>query len=273
MPSSSTPPVLTIAVPTYNRHKYLVELLPELLAQAAQEDASRLEILIIDNASTDATPELIQQNYADRLRYQRNPGNIGADRNFLECIKAARGDYVWLFGDDEVLNPGGVRRVLEALKQAPGLLIAESNFGQTMKFDSYRDLLQHVSAQDPIFPVHHTLITKNVFPKARFDLAYAQEMLPTNYAHMYGMVEHLKSARDILVLSAPESAFHVRDVRAEFADPPSNLEDKLIGLNRAIAAALNLPALRTDIWLYYKARPLYKLRHSRKVRKLKKLFS
>lgn len=273
MTSPLAHPALTIAIPTFNRHKYLVELLPELIGQFDQEDASQVEILIIDNASTDGTPELIGNNCAGKVRYQRNPANIGADRNFLECIKSARGDYVWLFGDDEVLNPGGVRRVLESLQEAPDLLIAESNFRQTMRFDSYRDLLLYVSQQDPIFPVHHTLITKNVFPKAAFDLVFAQEKLPTNYAHMYGMLEHLKQADKIMVLSAQDSAFHVRDVRAEFADPPTNLEDKLIELNRRIAEALDYPPLATDIWLYYRARPLYKLRHSRKVRKFRKLFA
>lgn len=273
MNPSPPPPLLTIAVPTFNRHKYLVELLPDLISQIAQEGSGQVELLVIDNASTDATQALIGDNYAKRLRYQRNPVNIGADRNFLECIKSARGKYVWLFGDDEVLNPGGVGRVLAALKEGPDLLIAESNFDQTMRFASYRELLVHVSDRDPVYPVHHTLITKNVFPKAGFDLAFADEKIQTNYGHMYGMVEHLKSARCIMVLGAQESAFHVRDVRAEFADPPAKLEDKLVALNRHIAEVLSYPPLGTDIWLYYKARALYKLRHSRKVRKLKQLFA
>lgn len=266
-------PLLTIAVPTYNRARYLEELLPLLVTQIKGEPRSMVELLVIDNASTDGTRDLIASKFADSLRYLRNPENIGGDRNFLECIKAAQGKYVWLFGDDEVMNPGGVRRVIEALAQEPDLVIAESNFAATKAFESYKALLQHVSDQDPVFPVHHTLITKNIFPRSKFDLPLAQGTVQTNYGHMYGLVESLKSATKVIVLSAQESAFHVRDVRAEFADPPTNLEDKLIRLNVHIAEALQYERLRTDIWLYYKARPLYKLRHSKKIRKLRRLFA
>jgi glycosyltransferase involved in cell wall biosynthesis len=263
-----TQTVLTIAIPTFNRCEYLVELLPELVTQVSQEEAGQVEIVIVDNASTDETSKLLTKNFADKVRYQRNPINIGADLNFLECIKVARGNYVWLFGDDEMLNRGGVHRVFETLKETPGLLIAESAFKQTMRFDSYCNLLQHMSEIDPVFPVHHTLITRNVFPRTGFDIAYAQENIQTNYGHMYGMIAHLKTAHNIVVLSAQESAFHVRKVRAAFAEPPTNLEDKLIELNRRIAEELHYPPLSKEIWLYYKARQLYKLRHSRLVRRL-----
>jgi glycosyltransferase involved in cell wall biosynthesis len=266
-------PLLTIAVPTFNRSRYLEELLPQLVTQIEREPQYLVELLVIDNASTDGTRDLIASKFAGSLRYLRNPENIGGDRNFLECIKAAQGKYVWLFGDDEVINPGGVRRVIEALAQDPDLVIAESSSAATKSYDSYKALLQHVRDQDPVFPVHHTLITKNIFPKSKFDLALAQDTVQTNYGHMYGLVESLKSARKIIVLSAQDSAFHVRDVRAEFADPPTKLEDKLIRLNCHIAEALEYRRLRTDIWLYYKARPLYKLRHSKKVRKLLRLFA
>lgn len=261
-------PLLTIAIPTYNRSRYLAELLPEIIRQSQDEDAGKLEILVLDNASTDGTQALVEGQRSDSLRYVRNPENIGADRNFIKCVEMARGRYVWLFGDDEILRPQGIRRVLTRLQSSPEFLIVDSDLDQSGTFASYRQLLDATSKRDPIFPVHHTLITRNVFPKDGFDLDVARKNLPTSYCHMYAVLNHLVAATRIVVLSKHDSVITVRDVRPAFAEPPSGLDRKLIQLNRSIAEALHYPRLGTDVWLYYRARPLYKLRHSRKVRRL-----
>lgn len=266
-------PLLTIAIPTYNRSKYLAELLPQITAQCRDEEPGKIEVLVIDNASTDDSRELVEANYRQRLNYIRNSENIGADKNFIKCVETAKGKYVWLFGDDEILRPNGIRRVVAALENAPDFLIVESDFEQTATYPSYRQLLQAAAERDPIFPVHHTLITRNIFPKSGFDLAAARNNLPTSYCHMYAVLEHISNAASIAVLSKLDAAISVRDVRPDFADPPSNLEAKLVQLSRRIAEAVHYPPLRTDIWLFYNARPLYKLRRSRKVRKFLKMFS
>ena len=76
--------LLTIAIPTYNRHRYLAELIPVLLAQMDQinSDKTVIELLIVDNASSDGTGQYIksleQRSY---LKYCRNEKNIGGDEN------------------------------------------------------------------------------------------------------------------------------------------------------------------------------------------------
>ena len=259
---------LTIAVPTFNRNRYLKELLPELIDQCQNAACPQIEILVIDNASTDGTQEYVTNNHGEFLIYVRNDENIGADRNFLECIKKSKGDYVWLFGDDEILKPGGVQRVFDSLSESPDLVIAESDFDKSMHFDSYRNLLLHTHDKDPVFPVHHTLITKNIFPKSNFNLEAAYQQIDTNYSHMYGLIDNLKQAKKIIVFSKNSSAFSVREQRAAFADPPSNLERKLINLNFEIADSIIYKRLKTDIWLYYNMRPIYKLINSKKIRKI-----
>jgi len=259
---------LTIAIPTYNRSRYLKELVPEIVSQCKNIINSNIEILIIDNASTDDTQAYIQGNYDDSVTYIRNKNNIGADRNFIECIKNSKGKYIWLFGDDEVLRPEGVQRVINSLDKNPDLIIAESNFDATLHFESYKNLLRHTHDKDPVFPVHHTLITKNIFPKSGFSCDFAKKKIDTNYGHMYGLIDSLKQAKKIIVFSQNESAFSVRENRAAFADPPSNLESKLVDLNCFIADSIGYKRLKTDIWLYYNLRPIYKLINSKKTRKL-----
>ena len=108
-------PLLTIAIPTYNRARYLSALLHSLSEQVGKD--SRVELLISDNASSDETPELID-SLKDKdvlCRYIRNQENIGPDKNFLQCYTEASGKYVWIVGDDDMILPGAVERIVSQL--------------------------------------------------------------------------------------------------------------------------------------------------------------
>lgn len=108
-------PLLTIAIPTYNRASYLRELLSVLFDQLVAEQ--RVELMISDNASSDETPDVVRE-YQERglqIRSIRNESNIGPDANFLQCFELARGKYFWLFGDDDILLPGALRLIVERL--------------------------------------------------------------------------------------------------------------------------------------------------------------
>src|ERR1035438_10666701 len=107
-----TKPLLTIAIPTYNRAGCLKELLSVLADQL--KDEPRVELIISDNASPDETPFVVQDFVSRglRVRYIRNTQNIGADANFLQCFEQALGKYVWLFSDDDLIVPGGLAKIL-----------------------------------------------------------------------------------------------------------------------------------------------------------------
>ncbi len=114
MPGS---PLLTIAVPTYNRAAYLREFLAELAPQLrALADPADVEILVSDNASTDDTPAVLDAFRDIGIQVTRQPENIGSDRNFVFLFRQARGRYFWLCGDDDILRPGAVDAVLAALR-------------------------------------------------------------------------------------------------------------------------------------------------------------
>jgi abequosyltransferase len=109
-------PLLTIAIPTYNRADCLNVLLRELIPQITDD---RVELLISDNASPDHTPKIVDA-YCPRdvkINYIRNRENIGPDANFLQCYNLAKGEYVWIVGDDDVIVPGGLRQVLKILEK------------------------------------------------------------------------------------------------------------------------------------------------------------
>lgn len=112
---------LSICIPTFNRARFIGEALESIIAQASNE----CEIVVCDNASTDHTQQVVSE-YArrfDRLRYIKQDANMGFDRNCDYAVESARGEYCWLFSDDDIMKPGAIATVLEALRQEFSLVL------------------------------------------------------------------------------------------------------------------------------------------------------
>lgn len=110
--------LLTLAIPTYNR----VEKLKISLERVVEQTQGKpVELLVSDNASTDATQPFMEEfcKSHPNVTYIRNSENIGPDRNFLNCYNRASGEYVLLLGDDDLLLPGAVDAMLETLSRKP----------------------------------------------------------------------------------------------------------------------------------------------------------
>ncbi len=132
-------PLLSICIPTFNRSRFLAELLEALLPQliASPSHGAGVELLISDNASADDTPAIVTALQARGLpaRYVRNGTNLGADANFLQCLSLAEGKYVWVLGDDDLIMPGALGALLSLLSQGEATgdfdLVYLSSFGFT----------------------------------------------------------------------------------------------------------------------------------------------
>ena len=118
-------PRLSLCILTINRVTLLSAALESALREAATVPGDSVEILVSDNGSTDGTAELVAAFQArwPSLRYFRFPGNVGFDANYLNCMEQARGDYVWIMGDDDAWVPGAVATVLRALEAGPDALL------------------------------------------------------------------------------------------------------------------------------------------------------
>ena len=106
---------LSICIPSYNRGKFLPDLLSSIVAQYDE----RVEIVICDNGSQDYTEALVRSwmDRYPRIVYERFEKNVGPDRCFLRSVEMASGSFCWLMGDDDIIEPGALNRVLEALKE------------------------------------------------------------------------------------------------------------------------------------------------------------
>jgi abequosyltransferase len=103
---------LVFAIPTWNRAEKLFECVTSIAEQ--KPDA----IYISDNFSDDQTPELcdILKVKYPFITCVRLPEHVFAEENFKKVVNLAEGDYIWMFGDDDILMPGALdfaKRLLE----------------------------------------------------------------------------------------------------------------------------------------------------------------
>jgi glycosyltransferase involved in cell wall biosynthesis len=138
----SVSPPLTIGLPVYNGENYVSESLDSLLAQTY----TNFELIISDNASTDGTEEICR-SYAtldSRIRYVRQPVNIGAAPNHNYLVQAARGSLFKWAAHDDLFAPKLVERCIEALDERPELILAHAymgivdELGNTVEIYDYR---------------------------------------------------------------------------------------------------------------------------------------
>src|SRR5664279_2820781 len=130
MDSTSTQMRLTIAIPTYNRAAYLDLCLYHICRQIQKYETS-IEILISDNDSSDNTGDIVQKYISDGypITYHRNKDNIGSDRNFIQCFRLAKGKYVLIMGDDDILLERAIETILNIIEKGEYGIIHMNAYG------------------------------------------------------------------------------------------------------------------------------------------------
>jgi glycosyltransferase involved in cell wall biosynthesis len=115
---------LSICIATFNRAGFILETLDGIAAQVTDE----VEIVIVDGASTDNTEEVVRKVAARclQLRYIRLDKKGGVDQDYCRAVQEARGEYVWLFTDDDILKPGAVAAVVEATRKRYSLILVNA---------------------------------------------------------------------------------------------------------------------------------------------------
>ncbi|MBV9128875.1 MAG: glycosyltransferase family 2 protein [Verrucomicrobia bacterium] len=110
-------PRVSVGMPVYNGERHIRQAIESILTQ----DYEDFELIISDNASSDATGEICR-SYANadaRVRYYRNETNIGASPNHTRVFELAKGEYFkWAAHDDECL-PSLLGRCVRILEEAP----------------------------------------------------------------------------------------------------------------------------------------------------------
>ena len=108
-------PLVTVCIPTYNGAAHLSECLESVCLQTYRE----VEILVVDDCSTDQTAHIISeyQKRDRRLRFVRNARNLGLTGNWERCAQLAKGDYIKFAFQDDVLYPQCIDVLMRSMQR------------------------------------------------------------------------------------------------------------------------------------------------------------
>jgi glycosyltransferase involved in cell wall biosynthesis len=114
--ASATQVDVTVAVMSYNNAAFIGQTIDSILSQ----EGVRVEVLVYDDCSKDDSLAVLQ-GYADepRLHYEVNAQNLGMTGNYNKCVAAGSGRYIVVLGSDDILYPGHLSSLVEALDANP----------------------------------------------------------------------------------------------------------------------------------------------------------
>ncbi|OGR69975.1 MAG: hypothetical protein A2089_11520 [Elusimicrobia bacterium GWD2_63_28] len=117
-------PLVSVVMPSYNHASFIGRAVESVLGQTCAD----LELIVIDNHSTDGTDGVLAAIQDPRLRVIKisNGGIIAASRNL--GVKSASGRYIAFIDSDDIWLPEKLERQLEALRAAPGAVLAYCRF-------------------------------------------------------------------------------------------------------------------------------------------------
>jgi len=116
--------ILSIAILTRNQPRELKTTLESIIPQISPD----IEIVIGDNSDNLETETLVKKEFGiTAIRYFNNGGDLGLDKNILSITEKAKGEYIWLFGDDE-MEPDAIVHVLDIIKKNPEISLIWMNF-------------------------------------------------------------------------------------------------------------------------------------------------
>ena len=155
-------PRLSIGLPVFNGELFLRQALDSLLNQTYRD----FELIIVDNASTDATGSLCEEYAArdPRVRYVRQPENVGAAENFNTAFRLGRGELFKWAAHDDTLAPDFLERCIAVLDEQPDVVLAYSRVAQ---IDSHGEVIgaydypMRVDSPDPLVRFHDLVLTNH----------------------------------------------------------------------------------------------------------------
>lgn len=103
--------LVSILIPVFNRE----HLVGESIESALNQTYRNIEVIVVDNCSTDNTWQVLQQ-YAssdDRIRLFRNKENIGPVLNWKRCVNEAKGEYVKILFSDDLISSNYIEENLK----------------------------------------------------------------------------------------------------------------------------------------------------------------
>ncbi|BFU93653.1 MAG: putative Glycosyltransferase [Nitrospira sp.] len=193
---ANNPALVSVVIPAYNCASYIVDTLDSVIRQ----DYPKLEVIVVDDGSTDHTKEVVANVESDRVKYvyQQNSGGPSGPRN--TGIQHAQGKYVAFLDSDDIMLPGKIQCAVDLLDRQPNLGLVFADF---VKFDEVNG--QHAGA---------FLDTYEYFKRApKRSVGVSQYILNTEAAYDALIVENYIGTSGVVVPKAVLADVGPFDVR------------------------------------------------------------
>ncbi len=111
---------ISVCMATYNGARFLHDQLDSILSQIADND----EIIVVDDASTDNSVEILKSYKDERIKIYLNSRNVGVNKSFERAITLSGGKYIFLSDQDDIWCPGRMKTMRDALDISNVLLVS-----------------------------------------------------------------------------------------------------------------------------------------------------
>lgn len=117
-------PLVSVIILNYNGLTYLGRLLEECLNSVLHTDYPNLEIIFVDNGSTDNSIEFVRRNYKSTINLVENDRNLGFSEGFNTGIRISKGEYIALLSNDMTVDPDWLNPIMRIMESEPKVGIA-----------------------------------------------------------------------------------------------------------------------------------------------------
>ena len=262
MNSKMNAPLLSIAIPCYNRPEELSLALQTFADQIERGFSDLVEVIITDDRSTDDTPK-IGQEFAKKypfIKFKQNKTNIGLEQNLINCTKPCKGEFLWIFGDDDYLEfDKSLEEILDVLS------VGKHDFLVLNRKRRSKDLSQVLSENWMNIPTDQNkaypglrdfcldkglisiigFISVNIFRRAAFVAVNPKVYFGTMYPQLGMMLEAFHSS-PVLLLGKPHIVHRtatMAEKRAALGNKTSE-KDFMTNEKRRNALYFSLPFIR-----------------------------
>lgn len=188
---------------TYNRAPYLEKTLKAFL----DAGLSSMKLHVLDNASTDTTPEVVRsaQNDWPALQYHRNQYNIGGNGNILRAVEISSSEYSWIIGDDDEWHLENIGDLTDALENRNvdvirlGWLVSDISRGREQVIATF-------AFSEPLFFASVSMISATILRRTLIAEALPQAYMTIGDAYPQLVPLLLAAQRnDVTVFTVPKN--------------------------------------------------------------------
>lgn len=253
--------LMSICIPTYNGQETLRETLDSLIVERKNH---QVEIIINDDKSTDET-FIIAKEYAEKFPFisiYQNKKNLRMDRNFTTTAVKAQGKYVWLCGQDDILQRGAIDKAIEIIKEHDEVNFIYFNYKFVDDTLQYEVMPPKLSIQNDMYFEDHinyfqkiklapTFLPATIMKKHFWDNPIYEDYFDTYYVQVGVWLEYSKNA-DVFVVADPNYVLCRVPAESWKYKDGQMLYETEIGKLRVYRTALNHAKINESVFNYIK---------------------